>query len=62
MIRTLLAAAVFIAFTTSSAVTEVAREVTWDDLVPAAAPIENPFTHLTEDQRYELPRTVIPGS
>ena len=54
MIRTILAAAVFTILTASSAAAEVARELSWDDLVPAATPIENPFTHLTRDQHDEL--------
>ncbi len=54
MIRKILAAVVIKTLTASSAVAEVARELTWDDLVPAATPIENPFTHLTRDQHDEL--------
>ncbi len=54
MIRKILAAVVITTLTASSAVAEVARELTWDDLVPAATPIENPFTHLTRDQHDEL--------
>jgi hypothetical protein len=30
------------------------RDITWDDLVPAAAEFDDPFTKLTEDQLYEL--------
>ncbi len=54
MIRSVLAAVVFITLTASSALAEAARELTWDDLVPAGAPIENPFSHLTRDQHDEL--------
>ena len=31
-----------------------AREVTWDDLVPAEAQFDDPFTRLTDDQLFEL--------
>jgi hypothetical protein len=54
MIRSVLAAFVLITLTASSAAAEVARELTWDDLVPAAAPLDNPFAHLTQDQHDEL--------
>jgi len=54
MIRLLLVVLVFITLRGPFAAAEVARELTWDDLVPAAAPLENPFAHLTEDQHYEL--------
>lgn len=30
------------------------REITWDDLVPANAEFDDPFTKLTEDQLFEL--------
>ena len=30
------------------------REITWDDLVPAEAQFDDPFTRLSEDQLYEL--------
>ena len=54
MVRSVLVAIVFITLTALSAAAEVARELKWDDLVPAAAPLENPFTHLTEIQYFEL--------
>lgn len=30
------------------------REITWDDLVPAEAQFDDPFTRLSDDQLYEL--------
>ena len=30
------------------------REITWDDLVPAEAEFDDPFTKLDEDTLYEL--------
>jgi hypothetical protein len=30
------------------------REITWDDLVPAEAQFDDPFTRLTDDQLFEL--------
>ena len=54
MIRFLLVVLVFVALKVPFAGAEAARELTWDDLVPAAAPLENPFAHLTGDQQYEL--------
>ncbi len=33
---------------------ELARELTWDNLVPEGPPIENPFMDLTVDQQVEL--------
>lgn len=54
MKRLVLATLVLITATTSSVLAEVPRELTWDDLVPVAAPLENPFAHLTRDQHDEL--------
>ena len=34
------------------------REITWDDLVPAAAEFDDPFTRLDEDTLFELSLTV----
>lgn len=33
---------------------ESPRALTWEELVPAMPPIEDPFTHLTPDQRLDL--------
>jgi hypothetical protein len=38
----------------SNAAAEDAREVTWDDLVPASADFDDPFEKLYEDQLYNL--------
>ena len=54
MMRSLSVALLSLALTASTALAEVAREITWDHLVPEAAPLENPFAHLTDDQHYEL--------
>ena len=54
MIKSIATAFVLLSFSVSAAVAEVAREITWDHLVPEAAPLENPFAHLTDDQHYEL--------
>lgn len=32
----------------------VPREISWDTLVPETEPLEDPFSHLTLDQRYDL--------
>ena len=37
-----------------SAIAAEAREITWDDLVPAAAQFDDAFTKLDEDTLYEL--------
>ena len=37
-----------------AAIAEVAEEIKWDNLVPPAPPLEDPFAHLTADQRYDL--------
>ena len=54
MTRSFAAAFALLTFSISAALAEVPREITWDNLVPPAAPLENPFAHLTEDQHYEL--------
>ena len=38
----------------SNAAAEDAREITWDDLVPASADFDDPFEKLYEDQLYNL--------
>lgn len=43
-----------VVLTATSAAGEAARELTWDDLVPALPPLENPFAHLTMEQRVLL--------
>lgn len=47
-----IAAAVLISLSASRA--EVAREVSWDDLLPQLPPIVDPLSGLPTDQRYEL--------
>ena len=37
-----------------AAIAEVAEEITWDNLVPPAPSLEDPFAHLTADQRSDL--------
>ena len=54
MIRLISIALVTIALTISSAAGEVARQIAWEDLAPAAAPLEDPFKHLTRDQKLDL--------
>ncbi len=54
MIRFSVLVLVFVALGGTSAGAEAARELTWNDLVPTAAPLENPFADLTGDQQYEL--------
>ncbi len=39
---------------TSGAIAAEPREITWDDLVPAEAEFNDPFTRLDEDQLFEL--------
>ncbi len=39
---------------TSGAMAAEPREITWDDLVPAEAQFDDPFTRLDEDQLFEL--------
>lgn len=39
---------------TLPALAEMSRDITWDDLVPKAAPLKDPFAHLTMNQRVEL--------
>ena len=58
MLRIVSAAALALALSFASAQAEVAREITWDNLVPEAPPLEDPFSHLTLDQRYDLNRLV----
>ncbi|UCH40553.1 MAG: hypothetical protein JSU67_02295, partial [Gammaproteobacteria bacterium] len=41
----------FISFTAAAA---EPREITWDDLVPAEAQFDDPFTRLDEDTLFEL--------
>ena len=51
-LRTIVIAA---AIAMSTAVTaDEAREITWDDLIPAEAEFDDPFTRLTDDQLFEL--------
>ena len=38
----------------AAATADEAREITWDDLVPAEAEFDDPFTRLTDDQLFEL--------
>jgi uncharacterized protein len=54
MLRSLVAPLVFVMLTVASAISEEVREITWDDLVPAASPLDDPFAQLTMDQRDEL--------
>lgn len=54
MRRFLVAAMVAIVSAASLALAEAPKGLTWDDLVPALGPLENPLRHLSEDQQYEL--------
>ena len=38
----------------ATATADEAREITWDDLIPAEAEFDDPFTRLTDDQLFEL--------
>ena len=52
--RSIATAFVLVFLSAGSASAEAVRTLMWDDLVPAAAPMENPFAHLTPDQHEEL--------
>lgn len=54
MIRLAVAAVVFVALTSASAMAEVTKEITWDTLIPATMPLKDPFPHLTFNQRIAL--------
>lgn len=51
MLRTLIAASLAVSLSASNALAETAKVLTWDDLVPAAAPLDNPFDALSEDAK-----------
>ena len=38
----------------ATATADEAREITWDDLIPAEAEFDDPFTRLSDDQLFEL--------
>ena len=54
MIRSTLAAISIVLMTTSSVVAEGAKEIKWEDLIPATAELVDPFEQLTTDQLYDL--------
>ena len=54
MLRVVSLVVLLIAWPGAAALAEAPREINWDDLVPSAEPLENPFIHLTVDQQYEL--------
>lgn len=54
MIRRSLFIVLFVVAAGSAALASSPRTVTWDDLVPETAPVPDPFTHLTMNQRVEL--------
>ena len=54
MFRALWIVLLLIAWPGATALAETAREINWDDLVPSAEPLENPFIDLTVDQHYGL--------
>ncbi len=54
MIRIFFTTLLMVMMTAASVLAEVAREITWDDLVPPAQPLEEPFAHLTQNQRYDF--------
>ena len=54
MFRSKLLALILFVTAAPLALAEVSRDLTWDDLVPKAAPLEDPFAHLTMIQRVEL--------
>lgn len=41
-------------FTGTVTAAETAREINWEALVPSMPPLEDPFTHLTPEQRLDL--------
>ncbi len=53
-IRFILLMTALMALPCTSVHAENAREITWDDLVPAELDFEDPFEQLTEDQLYNL--------
>lgn len=54
MHRFILSAALAVSLSASAAMSEAARIITWDDLVPVAAPLKNPFEDLSQDVKDEL--------
>jgi len=54
MIRPVLTALMLVSVTVPSAAAEVAREITWEDLVPAAPELQDPLTSLTMEQSYDI--------
>ena len=54
MLRQFTAVLLILGFSISAAWAIETREITWDDLVPAEAEFDDPFTLLDEDTLYEL--------
>ncbi len=48
------AAVVSMALVAPSLAVDAPRDITWDDLIPTAAPLEDPFPNLNSDQRFEV--------
>tara|TARA_Y100001934_G_scaffold275210_1_gene369150 strand:- start:125 stop:793 length:669 start_codon:yes stop_codon:yes gene_type:complete len=53
-LRSLLATLVILAFGATTGVAEVAKQIDWQSLVPAAKPLENPLKHLEWEQQAEI--------
>lgn len=49
MHRFIVSAALAVSLSASAGMAETARVLTWDDLVPAAAPLDNPFDDLSQE-------------
>ncbi|MDJ0683683.1 MAG: DUF3299 domain-containing protein [Alphaproteobacteria bacterium] len=58
MVKSVLAGIAVVVLAATSALAEPARELVWNDLAPAAGPLENPFIDLSNDQYFEFIQVV----